>query len=98
MIVYYNPRYNIDLGILNYLHLFNGGKFAKVYQVISRLDEVSIATVKESAPQAVIDDFVGDLMRRLLSSKRFILQALEVPYIPLLPFAMIDRRIFEPMR
>ncbi len=37
-------------------------------------------------------------MRRLLPSKRYILQALEVPYIPLLPFSVVEKRILEPMK
>jgi histone deacetylase 11 len=98
MIIYYHPRYNINLGILNILHLFDGSKFKKVINAISTLKDINIATVSEPISQKIIDEFVGDLMQRLLPSKRYILQALEVPYIPFLPFSVINNRILEPMR
>jgi histone deacetylase 11 len=98
MIIYYHPRYNINLGILNSLHLFDGKKFKKVINSISSLKNINISTVSEPIPQIIIDEFVDDLMQRLLPSKRYILKALEVPYIPLLPFSVINKRILEPMR
>lgn len=98
MIIYYHPRYNINLGILGCLHPFDGKKFAKVYKDIVNLQGITIAPVEHPIDGAVIDAFVGELLRRLLPSKRYILQALEVPYIPLLPFSIIDRRILDPMR
>ena len=98
MIIYYHPRYNINLGILNSLHLFDGKKFEKVFKSISNLENVNISSVSGPVSQGTIDEFVGDLLRRLLSSKRYILQALEVPYIPLLPFSIINNRILEPMK
>jgi len=98
MIIYYHPRFNINLGILNILHLFDGRKFEKVFNSISNLNDIKISTVSELISQKTIDEFVGDLLRRLLPSKRYILQALEVPYIPLLPFSVINNRILEPMK
>ena len=98
MIIYYHPKYNINLGILNSLHLFDGRKFEKVFKSISKLDGINISSVSGPISQELIDEFVGDLLRRLLPSKRYVLQALEVPYIPLLPFSIISRRILEPMR
>ncbi len=98
MIIYYHHRYNIKLGVLNSLHRFDGRKFEKVVGKISNLEGINISSVSEPISQEIVDEFVGDLMRRLLPSKRYILQALEVPYIPLLPFSIIDNRILEPMR
>lgn len=98
MNIYYHPRYNINLGILNILHLFDGRKFEKVFNGISNLSDIKISTVSEPISQETINEFVGDLMQRLLPSKRYILLALEVPYIPLLPFSVINKRILEPMK
>ncbi len=98
MIIYYHPKYNINLGVLNHLHPFDGKKFEKVYQSITKLKGITITWVDQPVTQPVIDKFVGDLLRRLLNSKRYILKALEVPYIPLLPFTTIDNRILDPMR
>ena len=98
MIIYYHPRYNFNLGILSYLHLFDGNKFRKVYEEISSINGIEIRSVDKAISQEIIDGFVGDLMRRLLPNKRYVLQALEVPYIPLLPFSLIESRVLEPMK
>ncbi len=98
MNIYYHPRYNISLGLLNYFHPFDGRKFAKVFASIEPLDGINIKQPDSPALQAVINDFVDALQRRLLHKKRYILRALEVPYIPLLPFSIIDKRILLPMR
>lgn len=99
MKVFYHPKYNIDLGPLNYLHPFDGKKFLKVHNAVRDLPSLTI-----QAPSGPIDDdainaFVDELMRRFLKgNKRVILGALEVPYIPLLPFSVIDNRVLLPMR
>jgi len=98
MKIFYHPKYNISLGVFNYLHPFDGCKFSKVYDEIKCLGSIDI--VQPSAPidMAVIESYVGEIFRRLLSNKRYILRALEIPYIPLLPFSVIDKRILLPMR
>ena len=98
MIIYYHHRYNINLGILNILHHFDGRKFEKVIRRISSLENINISSVSEPVSKEIIDEFVGELMQRLLPSKRYILQALELPYIPLLPYSTISYRVLEPMR
>lgn len=98
MIIYYHPRYNITLGVINWLHRFDGKKFEKIFKSISKLNGIIIKTVEKPIPQTAIDAFSGDLLRRLLLSKRYILEALEIPYIPLLPFSLIEKRILEPMQ
>ncbi len=62
------------------------------------MDGIKIKRPENPVSQSTIEEFVGDLLRRLLSSKRYILGALEIPYIPLLPFSTIDNRILRPMR
>ncbi len=98
MKVFYHERFNIDLGLLNRLHPFDGLKFRRVRQGLADCADVEFVDVAAPISQAQIDAFASPLLRRLLVKKRYILQALEVPYLPLLPFSLIDRRVLEPMR
>src|SRR4051812_44972992 len=97
MITFYAPRYNIDLGLLNRLHPFDGRKFAKVHRAIQALG-VDQRRVDTQVSEAQLDAFAGEILRPLYASKRYVLRALEVPYIPLLPFSVIDNRVLAPMR
>ena len=98
MNIYYDNNYNIDLGLLNYLHPFDGKKFAKVYKVIKNLPGLVMKSPEQSVPLATIEQLAHPNMREQLKNKRYILAALEVPPIPLLPFWLVDRRILRPMR
>ncbi len=98
MNIYYHPQYNINLGLLSYLHPFDGRKFSKVFKAIKSLDGIDIKQPDGPVPQVAIDNFVSGIQRKLLHEKRYILRALEIPYIPLLPFSIIDKRILLPMR
>jgi len=96
--VFYHERLNIDLGLLNRLHPFDGLKFRRVRQGLAGSAGVEFVEVGEPISQAAIDSFASPLLRRLLGTKRYVLEALEVPYLPLVPFSLIDRRVLEPMR
>ena len=98
MRVFYHERFNIDLGLLNRLHPFDGLKFRRVRQGLAGSADVEFVDVREPISQAAIDSFASPLLRRLLGAKRYVLEALEVPYLPLVPFSLIDRRVLEPMR
>ena len=98
MNIYYHSQYNISLGLLNYLHPFDGRKFSRVFKAIKVLDGINIRQPNRPVSQEVVNNFVDVLQRRLLHKKRYILRALEIPYIPLLPFSVIDKRILLPMR
>jgi histone deacetylase 11 len=98
MNIYYHPQYNIDLGLLNYLHPFDGRKFQHVYESIKDLPGIVIKSPETPVSQGLIDPTLNDLLVRLTKQKRYILRALEVPNIPLLPYSVIDRRILLPMR
>jgi histone deacetylase 11 len=98
MNVYYHRSYNIDLGPLNLLHPFDGMKFSKVHDNIQRLGDISIRQPLHAVDGSAIDSFASNLLRDMLRSKRYVLAALEVPYIPLLPFSVIDKRVLAPMR
>jgi histone deacetylase 11 len=96
--IIYSPAYNIDFGLFNRLHPFDGSKYGKVAAGLRALPGIDIAAPKAPVEEAMIHLFVGQIFGKLLSSKRYILQGLELPWIPLLPFSMIDRRILAPMR
>ncbi len=98
MRVFYNERFNIDLGILGRLHPFDGTKFRRVWKGLTGQSGITIVDVVEPIPHAVIESFATPLLRRLLTKKRYILEALEVPYLPLVPFSFVDRLVLEPMR
>ena len=98
MNIYYNNNYNIDLGILNRLHPFDGKKFRHVINSIEKLDAITIKSPANPVSQKEINNFVDSLLALLLHKKRYILRALEVPYLPLIPFSFIDKRILLPMR
>ncbi len=98
MKIIYHPSYNIDFGILNRLHPFDGTKYAKVYAALKDVPAIDIEIV--AAPITLEDarEFANDLLKLLYVNKRYILNALALPYIPLLPFSLIDRKILLPMR
>ena len=96
--VFYNPVYNIDLGLLNRLHPFDGLKFKKVYDQIHLFEQVELIDPKTPVTDDDINKFVDSLQKLLLKKKRYIFRALEVPYIPLVPFSWIDKKVLLPMR
>lgn len=98
MKVYYRDEYNIDLGILNRLHPFDGLKFRKVFQTLSRAADIEIVEPDTLLSMRDVDDFLSPLMQRFVRNKAIVLQALEVPPIPLLTFRFIDRKVLSPMR
>ncbi len=98
MKIFYHPEYNIDIGLLNLFHPFDGKKFSNVVKQLIDLPGIEIEQPIEPISQDSIDLFADSLLTLLLHKKRYILKALEVPYIPLLPFSLIDKRVLLPMR
>lgn len=98
MNIYYHPRYNISLGVFNRLHPFDGTKYAKVYQAIKNLAGINIKRPPRAISHKIIEEFVHALVAPRLKEKAYILGAIEVPQIPLLPFALLDNRVLKPMR
>lgn len=96
--VFYNKQYNIDLGLLNKLHPFDGLKFGKVAKAISNFPNVVICDPMQPITGREIDEYVDDLQKLVLKKKGYIFRALEVPKIPLLPFSWLDKKILLPMR
>ena len=96
--MFYNKRYNIDLGLLNYLHPFDGLKFQKVESVIQGVANVTVCTTKAPVGDTEINSYVDDLQKLLLKKKGYICRALEVPKIPFVPFSWLDNKVLLPMR
>ena len=40
--VFYDDNFNIDLGLLNHLHPFDGLKFKKIYKAIKTNENITI--------------------------------------------------------
>lgn len=97
MDVFHHDCYDITLGPLDRLHPFDGRKYSKVQRALRALG-IETRPVSGPVPDAALDAFAGEILRPLQASKRYILRALELPYIPLLPFGLVDRRILRPMR
>jgi len=96
--IYYNENYNIDLGFLNLFHPFEGAKFRKVMDRLQGNKYIEVIDPEIPVSEDEINSSVDSLQKLLLKKKYYILRALEVPRIPLLPFSWVDRKILLPMR
>ncbi|MEL0606255.1 histone deacetylase [Pseudoalteromonas undina] len=97
MKIIYEPRFNYQLGLLKYLHPFDGEKFSKV---ITELDSLNIEIIHPVGPVSpvMINEYLNELMRKLVLSKTLVFRALEVPKIPFVSFDFLDNKILLPMR
>ncbi len=98
MHVIYHKNYNINLGLLNYLHPFDGTKFKKIEGELTSHPSIKFLEPNNSASMVIIDEFLTDVMRLRVRNRNGIFQALEVPKIPLIGFSFLDRKILTPMR
>lgn len=98
MRIFYDPACNIGSDFINRIHPFDGTKFRKVARVIAGLPGAHIESPGAPLPPQDIESFADPLLKLLLRKKRYIMRALEVPYVPLVPMAFIDRHILLPMR
>lgn len=96
--VCYHKQYNIDLGLLNRLHPFDGIKFKKIFTRIQSSSDINFIELSEPAGLGVVSAFLTPRMREALRHKQNIFAALEVPKIPLLTYKFLDRKILQPMR
>ena len=98
MNIVYSDHYNIDLGLLNYLHPFDGTKFRKIYSALKHTDGINFIQPDAAVSMEVVDQFLTSIMRHRVRNRNGIFQALEVPRIPLISFSFLDKRILTPMR
>lgn len=98
MNVLYSEQYNIDLGWLNCLHPFDGTKFRAIYKALSNNENVEFSGPSSPVSMEVVDEFLSGVMRHRVRNKNGVLQALEVPRIPLVGFSFVDKKVLTPMR
>ncbi len=98
MKIFYHKNFNIDFGVFNFLHPFDGVKFRRVFDEIKDLPHIDISAPSQPMPLATLKKHADRVIKNLYESKRYILRALELPQIPLIPFSFIDRKILLPMR
>ncbi|CCN71982.1 histone deacetylase [Vibrio nigripulchritudo] len=96
--VFYSEGYNINLGLLNYIHPFDGMKFGKIFNAIEDNPNITFHQPYEPIDQEVIDGFMNELIRRLVKHKKTVMKALEVPSIPFVSFEYLDKKVLLPMR
>lgn len=98
MKVIYSKYYNITLGLLNYLHPFDGTKFQTIYNGLKTNKHVEFIEPSDAASMDTIDEFLSSIMQHRVRDKNGIFRALEVPRIPFVSFSFLDRKILSPMR
>jgi histone deacetylase 11 len=98
MNVIYSNHFNIDLGLLNYLHPFEGTKFRAIYKALQNQPEIGFNEPEDAVSMELIDEFLTSMMRKKVRDSVFVFRALEVPRIPFIPFSFLDRKILSPMR
>ena len=98
MNVIYSKHYNIDLGLLNYLHPFDGKKFQSIYNSLKHHAGIDFILPDSPVSMEVVDEFLSSIMRHRVRNKNGIFRALEVPQIPFISFSFLDRKILTPMR
>lgn len=98
MKVIYNDKFNFDLGILSYLHPFDGDKFRKVYKALAETKEVEFVTPDAPVSMGVVDEFLTSVMQHRVRNKNGVLAALEVPRIPFIGLDFLEDKILTPMR
>jgi len=98
MKVIYSKYYNINLGLLSYLHPFDGTKFKTIYDGLKINKNIEFLEPPESASMEIIDDFLSSMMSKKIRDEVFVFRALEVPRIPFISFSFLDRKILTPMR
>lgn len=98
MKVIYSKNYNMSLGLLNYLHPFDGMKFKTIYNGLKNNPQIEFIEPSGPVSMEIVDEFLSSVMRHRVRNANGIFQALEVPRIPFISFSYLDRKILTPMR
>ncbi|GAA6172236.1 hypothetical protein NBRC116592_19060 [Colwellia sp. KU-HH00111] len=96
--VFYDDKFNINLGVLNYLHPFDGIKFKKIFNSINSNKNIEIHSSIAPISMDIVNEFTNELVRMLIVEKVPVLRALEVPNIPFINFNYLDRKVLLPMK
>lgn len=98
MKVIYSNEFNFDLGLLNYLHPFDGAKFRKIAATLASSGNVEFVSPDAPVSMEVVDEFLSSVMQHRVRNKNGILQALEIPRIPFVGLKYLDKKVLTPMR
>ncbi len=98
MKIFYHESYNINIGLLKFIHPFDGMKFGKVAAQVERENLAEIVHPHSYISDSAINQFLDALLSRLVLHKRPVLEALEAPYLPLVPYSWLQKRVLLPMR
>ena len=98
MNIIYSKHYNIDLGLLKYLHPFDGRKFGAIYNGLKGVPRIEFFEPDGPVTMDIVDSFLSGVMQKKVRNSVFIFRALEVPKIPFVSSSFLDKRILSPMR
>ncbi|MFA0812903.1 histone deacetylase family protein [Microbulbifer epialgicus] len=98
MNVIYSHNFNIRLGLVSYLHPFDGMKFQKIFNALKGNPKINFIEPAEPISMDLIDTFLSSMMRKKVRDPVFIFRALEVPKIPFISFSFLNKRVLSPMR
>ncbi|KKO49504.1 acetoin utilization protein AcuC [Arsukibacterium sp. MJ3] len=98
MKIFYHESYNINIGLLKFIHPFDGMKFGKVAAQVQQESLAEIVCPQSYISDFAINEFLDALLCKLVLHKRPVLEALEAPYLPLIPYSWLQKRVLIPMR
>lgn len=98
MNIIYSSSFNYHLGLLKYLHPFDGVKFKTIHNNLGSNSKVNFIEPNSPVSMDVIDEFLTSIMRKKVRDSVFIFRAMEVPKIPFVSFSFLDKKILTPMR
>jgi len=96
--VFYDDKFNIDLGVFNKLHPFDGLKFKKILNSIKSNQNVEIHSSISPISMDIINEFSNELMQMLIVEKVPVMRALEVPNIPFIKYKYLEKKVLIPMK
>ena len=96
--IFYDEQFNIDLGILNKLHPFDGLKFKKIFNAVKSSENIEIHSTIPPIPMDTINEFSNELMQMLMVEKVPVMRALEVPNIPFVSYKYLEEKVLTPMK
>ncbi|MBL4796723.1 MAG: hypothetical protein JKY50_04880 [Oleispira sp.] len=96
--IFYDDKFNIDLGVLNILHPFDGLKFKKILNDIKSNENIEIHSAISPISMDIINEFSNELMQMLIVEKVPLMRALEVPNIPFVSYKYLESKVLIPMK
>lgn len=98
MKVIYNENFNFDLGLLRFLHPFEGMRFRKIYECLQGLKGLDFESPHGPVSAEITKEFLSEVMVQLIQNRNGVLNALELPKLPFITQKYIDEKILTPMK